>query len=113
MITIEEIRNYVSCFPETDEHPHFEKVSFRVKKKIFITIDKEKSVLVAKLSLRDQSVFCAFDKAIIYPVPGAWGKHGWTMVNMKTIKKTMCKDAIKTAYCTTAPKGLVAKLQKI
>ena len=110
MITIEEIRSYITYLPETEEHPHFEKVSFRIKKKIFTTIDTKKGVLVAKLTLADQSVFSAFDKAIIYPVPGAWGKHGWTMINMKQVRKNMCKDVIQCAYGTTAPKTLLAKL---
>lgn len=109
MITIEEIRVFALNLPETEEHPHFEKTSFRVNKKIFATIDKKMSTLVLKLTLNEQSVFCAFDQSIIYPVPGKWGKAGWTMIAIKKIKKTMCKDAIKVAYCTTAPKRLVAK----
>jgi hypothetical protein len=46
-----------------------------------------------KLTTIDQSVFCAFDQTIIYPVEGSWGKQGWTMVNLK-------------AYCTVAPSKL-------
>ena len=37
----------------------------------------------------DQSVFCAFDKTIIYPVPGGWGKKGATYIDLKKIKKSI------------------------
>jgi hypothetical protein len=37
-----------------------------------------------KLSLVDQSVFCAIKPAIIYPVPGGWGRMGFTFVTLKS-----------------------------
>jgi hypothetical protein len=62
-----------------------------------------------KLSLVDQSVFCAFDPAIIYPVPGGWGRMGFTTVNLKKVKKVMLKDALTTAYCNVAPPKIAEK----
>ena len=59
-----------------------------------------------KLTLHDQSVFCAFNSAVIYPGPGGWGRRGFTFVNLKKVKKVMFKDAITVAYCSTAPSGL-------
>ncbi len=95
-------------FLETDEHPHFHLKAFRVKKKIFATLDGEKKRLMVKLSLTDQSVFCAFDKATIYPVPGGWGKKGATFIELKKIRKAMLIDALTTAYCTVAPPKLAS-----
>ncbi|MEO5564104.1 MAG: MmcQ/YjbR family DNA-binding protein [Chitinophagaceae bacterium] len=106
MVSIETVRKFALSFPETDEHPHFDKKAFRVKKKIFITItEKEKRVMV-KLSLTDQSVFCSFDKNIIYPVPGAWGRLGCTLIDLSKIKTAMLKDAVTMAYCNVAPPKL-------
>lgn len=95
-------------FPETDEHPHFERKAFRVKKKIFATVSEADMNVSLKLSLEDLSVFCAFDKTVIYPVPGGWGRMGFTFVNLKKVRKTMFKDALTTAYCTVAPAKLAA-----
>ena len=50
------------------------------------------------LSEIDQSVFCAFDKSIIYPVPNKWGKQGATYFELKTVRKDMLKDALTQAY---------------
>ena len=51
-----------------------------------------------KLSLIDQSVFCSFDDAVFFPVPGGWGKQGATFVDLKKVRKDMFKDALSTAY---------------
>ena len=61
------------------------------------------------LSPVDQSVFCAYDKAIIYPVPNKWGKKGATIVELKKVRKDLFKDALTTAYCHKAPKELSEK----
>jgi hypothetical protein len=56
------------------------------------------------LPLINQSVFCAYDKTIIYPVPGAWGTKGYTYIDLKKIKKPMLKDALACAYQNTIAK---------
>jgi predicted DNA-binding protein (MmcQ/YjbR family) len=98
MISIQAFREFALSFPGTEESPHFEKTSFRVKKKIFATMDEAKGIATLKFSEIDQSVFCSYDKAIIYPVPNKWGKQGWTHVVLKRIPKEMMVDALATAY---------------
>ena len=109
MVTSASVRQLALSFDETDEHPHFERKAFRVKKKIFATLSEKDNILNLKLTPHDQSVFCAFDKTVIYPVPGAWGRQGFTSVNLKKVRKSMLKDALTTAYCTVAPKTLREK----
>ena len=111
MVTIETFRNLALSFPEAVELPHFDLTSFRVKKKIFATLSVEKQRAMLKLSLIDQSVFCSFNKEIVYPVPGAWGKTGCTYFELKKIKKEMLKDALAQAYANVAPKSLTDKLK--
>ena len=41
MVSIETVRKLALSFPETDEHPHFERRAFRVKKKIFATLSEK------------------------------------------------------------------------
>ena len=106
MISIKAVRQLALSFPETDEHPHFDRLAFRVKKKIFATLSEKAMTVNLKLALVDQSVFCAFDSSVIYPVPGGWGRMGFTTVNMKKVKKAMFKDSLTVAYCTVAPAKL-------
>ena len=107
--------NYFSTlalsFPEAVELPHFERTSFRVHKKIFATHDIQKQRAMLKLPLKEQSVFCAFDREIVYPVPGAWGKKGATYFELGKMRKSMLRDAMAVAYCGVAPKALASRVQ--
>ncbi|HEY0654140.1 MAG TPA: MmcQ/YjbR family DNA-binding protein [Chryseosolibacter sp.] len=104
MVELESFRNLALSLPGAVEAPHFEKNSFRIKKKIFATLDSQNKRAVLKLSPEDQSVFCAFDSSVFYPVPNKWGKQGWTMVELKKVRKDMCQDALKQAYYTVSGK---------
>jgi hypothetical protein len=106
MVNITTYRSLALSFPEVVELPHFDLTSFRVRKKIFTTLNEKDSRIMIKLSAPDQSVFCAFDKEVIYPVPGSWGKGGATYVQLKKIKKNMLCDLLTLAYCQAAPKTL-------
>jgi len=109
MISIEQARKAALSLPETEEKPHFHLTSFRIKDKIFATIHADKNYVMVKLSAIDQSVFCAYNKEVIFPVPGGWGKKGATFIDLKKVKKSMLLDALSTAWKTTAPPKLVEK----
>lgn len=104
MVTVETFRQLALSLPDVIELPHFEKTSFRINKKIFATLSEQTGIAMVTLSLIDQSVFCAFDKTIIYPVPGGWGTKGCTYIDLKKIKKAMLKDALTCAYQNTITK---------
>lgn len=106
MVDIKTFRQIALSFPGTSEQPHFEKISFRAGKKIFATYDEKNKRACLKLSSIDQNVFCLFDKSIIYPVPNKWGTQGWTLIEMKRIKKPMFIDALTAAWNEVAPPKL-------
>lgn len=112
MVTIDEVKKLSLSFPETTEQDHFERPSFRVKKKIFAVLHTKDKRVVLKLSLIDQDIFSAYDNTIIYPIPGAWGKQGWTFVELQKVRKYMFKDALTLSYCEVAPKKLSEKYLK-
>ena len=109
MVSIDTVRQLALSFPETDEHPHFDRQAFRVKKKIFATLDEKRKRVMVKLSATDQSVFCSYNISVIYPVPGGWGLKGATYIELNKVRKSMLKDAVTTAYCTAAPSKLAEK----
>lgn len=111
MISIDTFRKLALSFPEATEEPHFEKTSFRVKKKIFATYDDVKKRACIKLSEIDQDVFSSSDKTIIFPVNNKWGKQGWTLIEMSKVKKSLFIDALTTAYCEVAPKKLIEQIR--
>jgi hypothetical protein len=65
--------------------------------------------VVLKLSEIDQSVFLDYNDSAIYPVPGAWGRQGWTKFEMKKVRRAMFNDALTLSYCNAAPAKLSVK----
>ena len=104
MVDLAHFRSLALSFPETAELPHFHLISFRVKNKIFATYWPKENRAMLKMSLVDQSVFCAYDPAVFFPVPGGWGKKGATFVELKKVRKDMFRDALTQAYATTSGK---------
>lgn len=98
MIAIETFRKLALAFENATEEPHFEKISFRVSKKIFATFDEKNNHAILKLNEIDQSVFCASSEMIFYPVPNKWSKQGWTIVELSKVSPKMFEDALKLSY---------------
>lgn len=111
MKQIEFVRKLALSLPETTEAPHFEKTSFRVKKKIFATYDQKENKLCLKFSEIDQNVFSAISNMEIYPVPNKWGKQGWTFIQLDCLSNALLKDALTTAYCEVAPKKIAEHIR--
>jgi len=108
LITAKAFRELALSYPGASEQPHFERTAFKVKK-IFATLDVKENRACIMLSDIDQSVFCAFDSAVIYPVPNKWGKQGATYVELKKVRKDMLKDMLQQAYARCVAKPLKKK----
>jgi hypothetical protein len=109
MVTISDARKAALSLPEVEEKSHFEKPDFRVNSKIFAVIHADKNFMMVKLSSIEQDVFCSYNKEVIFPVPGGWGRQGATFINLKKVRKTMFMDALTTAWKTVAPPKMAAK----
>lgn len=94
------------ALPGAEEKPHFDMPSFRVKNKIFATIHTKNNRAMIKLPIVQQSIFCAINKAIIYPVPGAWGAGGATFFELAKVPRKILQDALLQAWLAIAPKKL-------
>ncbi|HMQ07039.1 MAG TPA: MmcQ/YjbR family DNA-binding protein [Saprospiraceae bacterium] len=110
MTQIDRIRNFALSFPKATEETHFDKTSFRVKKKIFATFDAKTNKLCLKLSEIEQDIFSLINRQVIYPVPNQWGKKGWTLIELDKLDNEILLDALRKAYCTVAPKSLVIEI---
>lgn len=103
MNTVSNFTELVLTFPETIEAPHRNMLCYKVKGKIFVTHNLKENRCCVKLNLEEQPLFCMIDKELIYAVPNKWGKHGWTLVNLKLIQKELLKEVLTAAYCNVAP----------
>lgn len=95
--------------PEVTIEPHFEKISFRIKKKIFLTYDLKNDRATVKLSEPDQELFSAGTGHCIYPVAGKWGAQGWTFVELDQVGHDLLLEVVTRAYWEVAPKNRSGK----
>src|SRR5690348_6685676 len=112
MITPAAVKKLALALENTQEQPHFEVASFRVHGKIFLTLNARENRATVKLNPVDQSVFCSYDSSIVYAVPNAWGKQGWTNINLKKVRVDLFNDLLKTSYETvlkTIPQPKIKK----
>lgn len=98
MVSIETVRHQALSFEGAEEMPHFDTISFRVRKKIFATLDLKRNRACLKLSETEQDLFTLTDKNATYPVPNTWGKQGWTFFELDKVRKTVFRDALLSAY---------------
>ena len=110
MVDLVYFRQMALSFPETNEEPHFEKTSFRVRKKIFATYDETKNRACLKLTEADQDIFSLAAPGIIYPVDNKWGKQGYTLVELAKVRKKLFSDALISAYKAVGPPKLVEQM---
>jgi predicted DNA-binding protein (MmcQ/YjbR family) len=98
-MTAQEFKQLALSFPGTESAPHFDRTAFKViGKRIFTTLHEETGTVNVKLTPAEQSVFCDYDKKVVYPVPNKWGAQGWTTFELKAIAPELMLDALETAY---------------
>jgi hypothetical protein len=108
-VTENEFRELALAMPGAVEAAHMGHPDFRVKGKIFATIEPGTGEAVVKLTLDQQDMVCAAESAMVSPVKGGWGKKGWTTVMLRAVDKTTAKSLLTMAWRNTAPKSALAK----
>jgi len=98
MIKPEDAKAIALSFPGTDEHPHFNRIAFRVKKKIFATLSFEDKTLNLMFTPTEQFIFCPPGSDVIFPIPNGWGRKGATTINLNKASKKLVTNALKEAY---------------
>jgi hypothetical protein len=106
MTSISEFRNLARALPQAEEAPHSDKISYRIKRKIFATLNPKENRSTLKFSPEEQGVFSKINSEAIFPVPNKWGKLGWTHLRYLDLSEEIIEGLLKAAYCSVAPKNL-------
>jgi len=92
-------RRMVLSFNGVVEQPHFERAAFKVvNKKIFASLHEATNSANIALTPEEQSVFCQFNKKIVYPVPNKFGLQGWTTFELSKASEELVAEALLSAY---------------
>lgn len=95
---VHQFRELALSFPDAIETPHFERTSFRYRKKIFATLSEKEGLACLMLTPEDQDVFVAMGKPAVYPVPNKWGEKGATYIQLTDVNDNLLADALTAAY---------------
>ena len=98
MITPEEVKAMALALEGAEEKPHFNRIAFTVKKKIFATLSFEDKTLNLMFSPELQFIYCPPQSDVIYPVPNKWGNKGATTINLSKAKKDLVQSALHDSY---------------
>jgi hypothetical protein len=104
MVTDERFRELALSFEEAVEAPHFHRASFRIRKRIFATLDPAARLAMVALDPVGQSLFA--DGGAVFPVPGGWGAKGATYFDLGRVDEQLVGHALVLAYSRVAPKSL-------
>lgn len=110
-MTHDDIRAIALSLPEAEEHPHFDRASFRVRGKIFATLPPVGAdgagKVVLKLPVLVKESLRETDAGAIVPL-GNWDRGGWTQLDIGRMDEGKLADLIRLAWREVAPKKLQA-----
>ncbi|MGB8401720.1 MmcQ/YjbR family DNA-binding protein [Bradyrhizobium sp.] len=92
--------------PEAVEGSHQGRADFRVGKRIFASLGyPDDDWGMVKLTPEQQSVLVEAEPKIFRPVPGGWGKQGYTNVRLAKADPVTLQSALTMAWNNVAPKS--------
>ena len=101
-------RRIALALPGAVEGAHQRTADFRVGKRIFATLGYPDDAWgMVKLTPEQQSMLVEAEPEIFRPVPGGWGKQGYTNVLLAKADATTLKSALTMAWKNVAPKTTV------
>ncbi len=109
-MTPDDFRRLALQLPEAVEQEHGEHPDFRVRGKVFATLgwpDVEWGVV--KLTPEEQELRTLGEPAVFEPVPGAWGRRGYTKVQLSKASEADLQSALRVAWRNMAPKRLTTE----
>jgi hypothetical protein len=106
-------RRAALALPGAAEGAHQRTADFRVGKRIFATLGYPDDAWgTLKLTPDQQSMLVEAEPEIFRPVPGGWGKQGYTNVLLAKADAKTLKRALGMACKNTAPNTTVKSTKK-
>jgi hypothetical protein len=105
-MSISRFRRTALALSNAVESAHHGKADFRVGKRIFATLGHpDENWGTLKLTAEQQSMLVEAEPEIFRPVPGGWGRQGYTNVRLAKADATTLKSALTMAWNNVAPKA--------
>jgi hypothetical protein len=98
-------RKLALAMPGAEESAHMDHPDFRVAGKVFATLTGDESAAFLKLTPAQQAGLIADLGDAATPAAGAWGKRGYTRVELKAVTAARLRPAVVVAWRNTAPRA--------
>lgn len=98
-----DLRRIALALTGTVEAPHFDRAAFKVAR-IYVTLAADGRSANFKFAPDEQEFKCMMAPEAFAPVPGGWGRQGWTTATLAALSVAELKDALTTAWRQAAPK---------
>jgi hypothetical protein len=110
MISLKTAREMLLKLEGVTEKDHFGNDAFYANKRIFATIVSAKNNVNVRLPLDLQKSYLETDGEVFIEVNNAWGRQGWTTIQLEFIDKILFSDVIKVAWNFSGVKlGILVK----
>jgi hypothetical protein len=103
MATAAHLRKLALAMSNVEEKSHFGKPDFRVSGKIFAGLSADGRTGTLKLSAEIQATLLTDDSPFT-PCAGAWGRSGWTEVDLQGVEVAVLEVLLAEAWRIVAPK---------
>lgn len=107
----EDVRALALMLPGTVEGAHMGNPDFRVGGRILATLWVEEERVVLRLSQSEQTRLVEAEPDLFSELPGAWGRRGWTNLDLYECEEDTLREALLAAWRVTAPAALVAEYE--
>jgi hypothetical protein len=94
------------------EGAHMGHPDFRANGRIFASLHANERVGTVKLASPEQREFMRLHPAVFSPASGAWGRQGWTMVELGPATAAIVRGAVILAWQGVTTKREKAKGQR-
>ncbi len=106
MVSARRFEQLALAFEGTYAVPHMERTAYRTKRRIFATVaaDGQSANLLLDADLQD--TVCGAMPQAFSPVPGGWGRMGYTTVKLAGVSETELVEVLREAHAraTEPPK---------
>ena len=97
-MTADDFRDIVLGMEGAVEGAHMKHPDFRANGRIFASLKPGEESGVLKLLPAEQREFIRLHPKTFVPAAGAWGRQGWTVVELAAAKKPAVRGAVLLAY---------------
>jgi hypothetical protein len=108
MTSGKDLRRIALSLEGTTEAPHFDRAAFKVAR-IFATLAADGRTANLKFSPDEQEFKCMLAPNAFAPVPGGWGKQGWTTATLSALSVAELRDALEMAWRHALPRSRARK----